>query len=142
MKNPSSERHRGWRGELTLSKVIKSSKPGRQRRVLAPFLGRSKLVLAEEEFKYIYKKGCLCLLSFSLIWQQPRSFRVRAPRNSRGMNSGRPQLHTELPAGSCQPRGQLQPPGIGNLPVAGQGGLGWHIPGQPNPSPQTSASLL
>lgn len=61
MKNLSSERHRARRGEFALSKVIKSSKAGRQQRVLAPFLGRSKLVLAQAAFKYIYKKGCRCL---------------------------------------------------------------------------------
>lgn len=62
MKTPSSERCRAWRGgELTLGKVIKSSESGRQRRLLAPFLERSKLVLAEAALKFIYKKGCPCL---------------------------------------------------------------------------------
>lgn len=39
-----------------LSKVIKSSESCRQQRVQALLLGRSKLVLAEAVFKYIYIK--------------------------------------------------------------------------------------
>lgn len=45
------------RGEFTLSEVIKSCNSSKQWRVLAPFPGRSKLVLAEAMFKCIYKKG-------------------------------------------------------------------------------------
>lgn len=47
----------GWgeealgQGERRLCKVIRSSKLGKQRRVLSPFLRRSKLVLAETAFK-------------------------------------------------------------------------------------------
>lgn len=62
MDDPGSERalppecNRALRGEFTLSRVVRSCKSGKQGRLLAPFLGRSKLVLAEAVVKCIYKE--------------------------------------------------------------------------------------
>lgn len=146
MKNPSSERGRACRGELTLSKF----------KVLIQTGGGGFWPLSLGDQSLFWQRQCLNIFikrprfpsfdgaaaSFLFVCQGSPEFpwngfpRDEFPRDEfpRGLHA--PQLHTRHPAGSCKPRGQLRGPlGPGISPVPAQGGLGWHIPapGQPKP---------
>lgn len=142
------ECERASRGEFSLSTVSKSSKSGKQGRALAPFLGRSKLVLAEAVVKCIYKErqelaGAAAVSAASLqlaLIAQGASLpavsgltpvHVKWSRIPQALASARPQLPIsccEHPAGS---RGQPQHPcGMGTSRCCGHltAWMQWHIP--------------
>lgn len=139
------------RGEFTLSKVIKSCKSGKQGRVLAPFLGRSKLVLAEAVVKCIYKERrelveaaavSAASLQLALISQAASLAAVSGltlihmkcrSRIQQALTSARPQLPISCCEHPARSEGQPQPQhpcGMGTSGCCGHLAtrMQWHIP--------------
>lgn len=123
MKNPSSERGRAWRGEeLTLSKIIHISGPGRQ---------GGLCLLSSGDQSLFWQRRCLNLFIKSLDFAP---FDGAAASFFQGFTEGIP-CGLQHPARSCQPRGQFRPFGDWESPADSSGWAGLPHSGLPSPLP-------